>query len=197
MSLFFKNRDGQTPIDASIIKELKLDHIQDMSELYEQEKENIAEAIAWLKNNNEDICDFSFWLSVHKKMYSNVWKFAGKIRTVQLNNPDFDMPYNIRQSLSELSKDLKVWIENNIYKDHELAAIVHEKLLTIHPFKDGNGRWARVITEHLCKTLVIEIPNWGIDVADDDQRRKIYIEAVKKARTSGDTTDLISIMFYK
>lgn len=196
MSLFFKNRDGQTPIDESMLKELKLSHVQDMTELYEQERENIAEAIASLNHHKCDFYDFYFWLDLHKKMYSNVWKFAGKERKVELNNPDFNMPYEIRQSLSELSKDLKTWVEFNSYPDRELASIFHERLLTIHPFRDGNGRWARVLTEFICKSLNIEIPNWGINIKDDDERRKLYIDSVKKARHSGNYDDLIAIMFH-
>jgi fido (protein-threonine AMPylation protein) len=197
MSLFFKNREGQTPIDDSMIKELKLTHIQDMPELYEQERENIAEAIAWLKEHRCDYYDLYFWLDVHKKMYLNVWKFAGKERIIELNNPDFDKPYMIRQSLAELSKDLKTWVELKTYPNKELSGIFHEKLLTIHPFKDGNGRWARVLTEYICKSLGIEVPNWGKNIKDDDQRRKQYIEAVIKARKDGNYEDLISIMYHE
>lgn len=197
MSLFFQNRDGQTPIDASLIQELKLNHIQDMTELYEQERENIALAILWLDSSKADIYDNIFWLEIHKRMYSNIWKFAGKIRTVELNNTDFNMPYDIRPSLKNLSDDLKTWVEFKTYDDKELASIFHERLLTIHPFRDGNGRWARVLTEFICRNLKITIPNWGGNINNDEERRSLYITAVKEARHHGVYENLINIMFYK
>jgi Fic-DOC domain mobile mystery protein B len=197
MSLFFQNRDGQTPIDASLVHELKLNHIQDMTELYEQERENIALAILWLDSSKASIYDNIFWLEIHKRMYSNVWKFAGKVRTTELNNTDFNMPYDIRPSLKNLSDDLKTWVEFKTYNDKELASIFHERLLTIHPFRDGNGRWARVLTEVICKNLKITIPNWGGNIASDEERRSLYITAVKEARHQGAYEKLINIMFYK
>ena len=197
MSLFFQNRDGQTPIDPDIVHELKLNHIQNMTELYEQERENIALAILWLDSSKGNIYDNMFWLDVHKKMYSNVWKFAGKIRTTELNNADFSMPYDIRTSLKNLSEDLKTWVEYKTYNDKELASIFHERLLTIHPFKDGNGRWARVLTEFICKSLNITTPNWGGNIEDDDTRRNLYISAVKEAQHQGNYERLINIMFHK
>jgi Fic-DOC domain mobile mystery protein B len=197
MSLFFQNRDGQTPIDASLIHELKLNHIQDMTELYEQERENIALAILWLDSSKANIYDNLFWLELHKRMYSNVWKFAGRIRTVELNNTDFNMPYDIRPSLKNLSDDLKTWVEFKTYNDKELASIFHERLLTIHPFRDGNGRWARVLTEFICRNLKITTPNWGGNIDNDEERRSLYITAVKEARHKGLYENLINIMFYK
>lgn len=197
MTLFFQNRDGQTPIDESLVSELKLIHIQDMTELYEQERENIALAILWLESSTGDIYDYLFWLEIHKRMYSNVWKFAGKVRTVELNNPDFNMPYDIRPSLLALSQDLKTWVEFNTFNEKLLASNFHERLLTIHPFRDGNGRWARVLTESFCRKLSIAIPNWGGNIVNDEERRTLYIEAVKEARHQGDHTNLTNIMFHE
>lgn len=196
MTLFFQNRDGQTPIDETLISELRLKHIQDMTELYEQERENIALAILWLESVEKDIYDHLFWLEIHKQMYANVWKFAGKVRTAEFNNPDFNMPYDIRPSLLSLSQDLKTWVEFNIFSEKQLASNFHERLLTIHPFRDGNGRWARVLTETFCKKLNITIPNWGGNILNDEERRTLYIDAVKEARHQGDHAKLINIMFH-
>lgn len=46
-----------------------------------------------------------------------------------------------------LMEDLIKWIKNNENKLHhiELAAIIHHKLVFIHPFFDGNGRTARLV----------------------------------------------------
>jgi Fic-DOC domain mobile mystery protein B len=195
MSLFFKNREGQTPLEENLRKDLKIQHIQDMTELYEHEIENIAEGIAWIQMTNKDHMDYMVWLELHKRMLGNIWKFAGKIRTTELANTEFHMPYNIRPALLELEKDLKFWISNKTHPPKEMAAIFHEKLLAIHPFKDGNGRWSRVLTEFICHREAIGVPTWSREIIDDNIRRKRYISAIIKARNKFDYQDLIGMMF--
>lgn len=60
-------------------------------------------------------------------------------------------PYLIRQELFQLFKDydeLKYLISNPFLRE----AIFHIKFLKIHPFEDGNGRCARLLTcFNLCK----------------------------------------------
>jgi len=60
-----------------------------MTELYELEAENIALAIAWSLSTGKDHLDHHTWLDLHKQMLSQIWKFAGKIRKTELQNPDF------------------------------------------------------------------------------------------------------------
>jgi Fic-DOC domain mobile mystery protein B len=196
MSLLFKNRKGQTPLEESMQKGLRLTHVQDMTELYEHEIENIAEAIAWTQSTNKDHMDYTVWLELHKHMLRHIWKWAGKIRTTELANPDFLMPYQIRPALLELEKDLKYWLQHKTYPPRDMIAIFHEKLLTIHPFIDGNGRWSRVLTEFICQRENVEVPNWGKSIESDEERRNTYIAAIKKARKDFDYQDLMAIMFY-
>ncbi|MBT3984304.1 MAG: mobile mystery protein B [Bacteriovoracaceae bacterium] len=197
MSILFYNRDGQTPVDESIRKDLIPDHINDMTELYESEIENIALGIEWAKTTKKNHRDYFTWLEVHKHMFNDVWKFAGNTRKVELNNPDFLMPYEILPQLKDLQENLIFWLENKTFDDRELMARVHERLLTIHPFKDGNGRWARLLVNMICEKQNIEVPSWGKEIKEDDKRRSIYISAVKKARKDDDYAHLISIMYEK
>ncbi len=196
MSLFFKTREGHTPIDASILKELKLKHVNDMNELYELESLNIAQAIAWTHTTSKDHLDYLVWIELHKHMLKDVWKFAGVIRSTELANPEFLAPYAIRPALRELEQDLKTWIEFKTYPDQEMMALFHEKLLTIHPFRDGNGRWARVLTEFMCARLGFAIPTWGSRTqAEESERRLRYIKAVKASRHDFKHELLISVMW--
>lgn len=196
MSLFFKTRDGQTPIDTSIIKELKYKHISDMTELYELESENIAHAIVWCHSTNKDPLDYIVWIELHKHMLKDVWKFAGTLRIVELANTDFHSPFDIRPALRELEQDLKTWIKFKTHPPKEMMAIFHERLLTIHPFRDGNGRWSRVLTEFVCSRLEIEIPTWGSrTIVEDKERRDTYITAVKEARHKLNYEKLMAIMW--
>ena len=62
MSLFFRTRTGQTPIDESILRELKLPHVQDMTELYEHEENNIALGYAWIQSTKKRHTDYAVWI---------------------------------------------------------------------------------------------------------------------------------------
>jgi Fic-DOC domain mobile mystery protein B len=197
MTVFFTNRTDQTLLEESMFKDLRVSHVQNMGELYEHEIENIAECIAWLRSSERDYKDYSFWLEVHKRMLNKVWKWAGQIRKRELANPDFLMPYEVRPALLQLEGDIKFWLEHKTFEEKEFAAVIHERFLTIHPFNDGNGRWSRVLTEHICRMEKMSIPTWGRHIEDDGERRKLYISAVKKARRERDSKALIEIMFHK
>ncbi len=87
-------------------------------------------------------------LYFHKKLFEDTKKdIAGKIRQHQVTiagsrfTPPF--PAEIYPLLMELFR----WHRKNRDKMHpvELAALVHLKLVTIHPFADGNGRLSRLM----------------------------------------------------
>lgn len=51
--------------------------------------------------------------------------------------------YRIKQEMAKLVE----WLQKNKNKDHivEVAALLHYRLVSIHPFWDGNGRTARLV----------------------------------------------------
>ncbi len=192
----FKDRDGQTPLPEELKKGLKPTHIQNMGELDEYEEANIAEGLIWLSQQTKDPIDRHFWYQLHKKLFSDVWSWAGEVRDHELNNPDFLMPYNIRQELKKLEDDVKYWIENKTYPLKKIATRLHERLLTIHPFANGNGRFSRIIIEYFCSYYKIEKPTWGNRHRNlPEFRRKQYINAVVKARKEYDFEDLENFIF--
>lgn len=76
-----------------------------------------------------------------------------------------------------LMSNLVLWFGHNQNRFHpiELAAVIHHKLVSIHPFVDGNGRTARLLMNIILMQkgypLVIILKN----------DRKIYYEALSKA----------------
>jgi len=73
--------------------------------------------------------------------------------------------------LPGLMRDLIRWIRLNQKKLHpvELAAIVHHKLVFIHPFFDGNGRTARVIMN-----LILLQHGYPLVIVLKNDRKKYY-----------------------
>lgn len=100
----FKDRDGQTPLPPELQKGLKPKHIQTMGELDEYEEQNIAEGISWLKSQLDDGASYGFWLKLHKKLFCDVWDWAGEVRKHELHNPDFHAPSQIWSALRQLVK---------------------------------------------------------------------------------------------
>jgi Fic family protein len=62
----------------------------------------------------------------------------------------------------------------------ELAALVHLKFVTIHPFGDGNGRSTRLMMNHVLNTY--DYPLMDIDYTD----RRSYYTALEKSQRKGD-----------
>jgi Fic-DOC domain mobile mystery protein B len=192
----FKDRDGQTPLPHELQKGLKIKTIQTVGELDEYEEDNIAKGLSWLAKQKANPCKYDFWLKLHKKLFENVWTWAGKIRTHELANPDFKDPHEIWPELYQLEKDLDFWITAKSFSSQDLAARFHERIETIHPFANGNGRFGRIITEQICRFHQYEIPTWGRKLQSDPaKRRAAYIAALTQARRTGDYSDLVTMMF--
>ena len=192
----FKDRDGQTPLPPELQKGLKIKTIQTVGELDEYEEDNIAKGLSWLAKQKADPCKYDFWLKLHKKLFENVWSWAGKIRTHELANPDFKLPHEIWPELYQLEKDLDFWISARSVSNQELAARFHERIETIHPFANGNGRFGRIVTEQVCKYHQFDVPSWGAKFKSDPMnRRKAYIAGLIQSRQKGDYTMLITVMF--
>ncbi len=87
-------------------------------------------------------------LYFHKKLFENTKEdMAGKLRQhqVAIAGSKFIPPFPAE--VYPLLKDFFSWYGKNKVKMYpvELAAQVHLKLVTIHPFADGNGRISRLL----------------------------------------------------
>ena len=83
MGLDFEYADGQTPLDEDEKEGLRIPTIATRAELDEFEQQNIEQAILWTLNRNfktDNVFTENFIKAVHKRMYGNVWSWAGKFR---------------------------------------------------------------------------------------------------------------------
>ncbi len=84
----------------------------------------------------------------HKKLFEDTKKdIAGKIRQHQVTIAGSRFTPSFPAEIYPLLMDFFRWYRKNKDKMHpvELAAQVHLKLVTIHPFADGNGRKSRLM----------------------------------------------------
>ena len=188
---------GATPIDLDELKDLIPDYISTMGELNQLEQSNIADGFLWAgKQELDDLLSVSFILKLHKNMFNQVWKWAGKTR--KSNKNIGVMKENIMNDLAILIGNTKYWIDNKTFSNDEIAARFHHRLVQIHIFPNGNGRHARLITDLLLQKLGKDKFTWGTMGAHtllevEGKTRSDYVAALKKA-DGDDFVDLIKFV---
>lgn len=192
----FEADDNSTPLTAEEKNGLKLKWITLRSELNEAEARNIAQAQLWLAaNKKKDVCSDTFLRNLHKKMFCDVWVWAGEYRITERNIGV--APYQIPMKLMQLFDDLNFWIDNKTYSNHEIAVRLHHKLVQIHPFPNGNGRVSRLMADLVLRKLEGKTLYWGdTNLVDVSEVRRKYIDALRKA-DAGDYTDLLNFTMKK
>ncbi len=169
---------GATPIDSNEIVGLLLTHITTRSELDRWEQDNIVMALAWLDQNKpKDIFNERFIKELHRRMFGNVWKWAGKFRRSDKN---IGCSWNqIPICVKNLCDDAKLWLELKSESSDEIAVRFHHRLVSIHPFPNGNGRHARLMTDILLENILGRSRfSWGredLTAASDSRRRYISV----------------------
>ncbi len=172
--------DAATPLTEEEKDGLIPSYIALRSELNEAEQANILEAEEWGFSRKRDILDEKMLNTLHKKMFGNVWRWAGQYRRTG-KNIGVDA-YRIPLELRQLIDDCRYWIDNNTYEPDETASRFHHKLVWIHLYPNGNGRHARLATDILLTSLGSERFSWGRDnLIDMGTTRSAYIDTLRAA----------------
>ena len=181
----FEYTDGATPIDPDEAQGLLLSHITKRGELDRWEQENILEALNWLdKTKPKDIFNEHFVKKLHKRMFGNVWRWAGKFRQ---SNKNIGVPWiQVPIEIKKLCDDAQLWVEFHKEPSDFIAVRYHHRLVSIHPFANGNGRHARLMTDILLEnTLNRPRFTWGgQNLTRVSEVRRKYIAALHSADES-------------
>ncbi len=184
MGLKISYIDGQTPLSEEEQDGLKIQSITTREELDEFEQLNIEKAIQWTfgkKLTPEQLFSEKFIKELHKRMYGEIWKWAGTYRTSEKNIGI--KSYLISVELKKLLDDALFWKKNNIYESEELAIRFKHRLVSIHCFANGNGRHSRLMADLIMEKLYqSKFFSWGSsNLVKASTSRINYIKAVKKA----------------
>lgn len=183
MTDLFQEPDDATPFDAALRGDLLQTWVTSRADLNEAEEENIVKGAAWGRGRRGkavDILNEDFVKTLHKRMFGEVWKWAGNYRQRELNI-GID-PHLIAAQMPAMFDDVRYWMEHNTYPHDELAARLHHRLMQIHGFPNGNGRTARMMADLLIERLGGKAFSWGGGSLDDvGTLRNQYVAALKAA----------------
>ena len=195
MGLEINYLDGQTPLSDEELDGLKILSISTREELDEFEQFNIEKAIQWTfgkKIQAKDLLSEKYIQDLHKRMFGEIWKWAGSFRTSEKNLGI--KSYLIPVQLQQLLDDVMYWYENQIYSPDEVAVRFKHQLVSIHCFANGNGRHSRLMADLIMEKLYKEpFLTWGgSSLVKSNEKRKEYINAIKLA----DHQDLSQLIMF-
>lgn len=184
MGLELNYINGQTPIDEDEKAGLLIRTISTRSELDEFEQLNIEKAIEWSikrKFKLENILTEEFVKDLHKRLFGEVWKWAGTFRKTN-KNIGVDK-FQIGTELKKLFDDAKHWIENKSFSEDEIAVRFSHRTVQIHLFPNGNGRHSRLIGDILVNHVFGKpVFSWGrTNLSNAGTTRTQYIKALQEA----------------
>jgi Fic-DOC domain mobile mystery protein B len=169
------------------------------AELNRAEAANISDAMSWLflsgRRLRPELVTGEDWLKrLHHRMYGQVWAWAGQYRTADRN---LGVPYwQVRMDMRVLSDDAAAWLAGTTgarYGDDECAIRFGYRLVAIHPFPNGNGRWSRLASDALIVALGGTRFSWGAaSLTEPGTTRRDYIRALRAADSGGDLGPLVA-----
>jgi Fic-DOC domain mobile mystery protein B len=133
--------------------------------------------------NADSLLREPFIRRLHEEMFGRVWRWAGDYRTTDRNLGI--AAWSIREEIGRLLGDAQYWIAEGVFDRDELCIRYHHRLVSIHPFPNGNGRHSRLSADLLSVSLGGDPLGWGRGlVLGGTVLRATYIAALQAADRS-------------
>lgn len=174
---------GGTPLTHEDLEGLIPTYITTRAQLHEAEALGIARALQLRRRPSvSDMLDDLYLRSFHRNLFGSVWKWAGAYRRLETNIGV--APAAIPTAVRDTVEDARIWLDSSTYADDETAVRFHHRLVLIHPFPNGNGRWSRIVADDFLVALGGDPLTWGatLDV-DTPTLRELYLGALRDADT--------------
>jgi Fic-DOC domain mobile mystery protein B len=111
-------------------------------------------------------------------MFNQVWHWLVNVALLNLALRCYRIESELRQAID----DARWWIEYRSYPIDETAVRFHHRLVVVHPFLDGKGRWSRLAADLLVVQHGGQRFTWGrTNLQAADELRRAYIDALKVA----------------
>jgi cell filamentation protein len=128
--------------------------LTDPEKIAEEEYRGFLRAEIKFESELDSISKFNWELlsSIHKTAFNHLYEFAGELRQVNLSKGGFMFPAAkfLPSAVGEFEKEFLKPFPDELEDYEELikhVAPLHAELLFIHPFREGNGRTARLFAD--------------------------------------------------
>ena len=98
---------------------------------------------------------FSTLQTIHKYLFDEIYDFAGKLRTVNIAKGNFR--FAPLMYIESALKNIDEMPQSNF--DEIIEKYVEMNIA--HPFREGNGRSARIWLDHMLKTEIDKVIDWS------------------------------------
>lgn len=177
---FDRDDDANTLLTAEERENLIPSYITLRHELNEAEQINIGAAVRWADSRKRDILDRDFLNELHRRMFGDVWRWAGQCRTTA-RNIGVDA-HRIVADVQQAIDDARYWVKRATYPPDEIAVRFSHRLVAIHPYPNGNGRFSRLVGDLLARQLGQPPFTWGrANLIDAGETRARYVDALRAA----------------
>lgn len=197
----FDGPDGATPLDPDSQNGLLEKWVGTRGELNALEEANILRAIRWVRSRqgfqaSETLLKEPSMRRLHREMFGEVWSWAGQYRKFN-TNIGIEWSY-IPVQVRDLVDDVRLQTadpENLPWSADEVAIRFHHRLVSIHPFPNGNGRHARLAADILIGLLGEPVFTWGgQSLNEEGDTRRRYISALQIADRTSEYEPLIDFV---
>ncbi len=187
---------GATPLTLDDLNGLIPNWVTTRAELNEVEQTNIEAATRWAFLGRKPMSTVPGLLTarfsdrLHRRMFGDVWSWAGQRRT-QKANIGVDPP-EIAVAMKLALDDAVYWHLHKVFAPDEIAVRIHHRLVSVHPYPNGNGRHTRLLADLYLHLTQQPRLTWGggspLNSAGLDRTR--YIDTLVAA-TAGDIGPLV------
>lgn len=187
---------GATPLPEEDLEGLIPDFAATRADLNRVEFEsilrNLPRLLAIARSGGPTVVlDYGFLVDLHRRMFSDVWRWAGSLRRRE-TNIGVD-PYLIPSRSIQSVYDARFWHDKSVYPADELAVRLHAQIVAVHPFPNGNGRCTRLMADLYLTSIDRPSFTWGASALDTDgTNRQRYLGALIGALESGDYVPLVA-----
>jgi len=121
-------------------------------------------------------------LEMHRRWLGSVYEWAGKYRQVKMSKGNFMFaaPAYIPQLMENFKKELLAQYTPCLFNSRQevvyALAIVHTELILIHPFREGNGRIARLLATLMALQAGLPLLDFS---GFDKERQEEYFAAIQ------------------
>jgi Fic family protein len=154
---------------------------------------NHAQAFDWvmqrIDTTKRDITESTI-LNIHQLILQKIVdNQAGRYRTVPVRIAGSTVVMPNAMKVPELMGEYVSWLQQSTENPLTVAVDAHFKLVSIHPFVDGNGRTARLLMN-----LLLMQAGYPPAIIRKEERKQ-YITSIEKAQLGGSLADYYALMY--